>query len=136
MTKQPKKPMQPKKVKAPKTPKPVKPTKGASQTEDGHIYTTLMYHWYGEIDKGTKRVEFREDKPYWRERLLGRKVPLKLITFSRGYTSTRMTWTVLGVYRLKIETDEKTKTQTFTEFPLEKHVPGTVFAIHLGERVG
>lgn len=139
MAKQLKKPMQSKKAKAPKTPKapkPVKPAKRTSQTDDGHIHTTLMYHWYDEIDKGTKRVEFREDKPYWQERLLGRKVPLKLITFSRGYTSTRMTWTVLGVHRLRIETDEKTKTQTFTEFPLEKHVPDTVFAIHLGERIG
>ena len=118
-----------------KTKKSAAPKKSTA-LDEGHIHTTLAYHWYDEIDKGEKRVEFREDKPYWQERLLNRDTPLRLITFSRGYTSKRMTWTVLGVHRLRVDVDERTKAQTFTEFPLEKHVPGTLFAIHLGERVG
>jgi hypothetical protein len=42
------------------------------------ITTTIKRQWLAEIVAGTKRIEYRELKPYWSERLKGVKVPFEL----------------------------------------------------------
>ena len=98
-----------------------------------NITTTLAYNWYDLIESGAKKVEFREGKPYWDVRLLGHEV--KTITFSRGYTSRRMTFEVRGVHRLAATMDEIFSGKTLREIPLEKVDPSTTYAIHLGKRI-
>ena len=43
------------------------------------ITTTLKRRWFAEIVAGTKRVEYREIKPYWTSRLLKVKTPFRLV---------------------------------------------------------
>lgn len=65
------------------------------------INAVLTYHWYGEIEAGRKRVEYRDISDYWTERLWanGMSRRIKAIRFSRGYTNTRMTWEVVRIAR-------------------------------------
>lgn len=98
-----------------------------------HIKTTLDFDCFDLIASGKKKVEYREGKPYWDKRLLGHEV--KTITFTRGYTAKKMTLEVLGVHRLRVTEDAATMTRTITELPLEKPVPRTIYAIHLGKRI-
>ena len=98
-----------------------------------NITTTLAHVWYDQIESGAKKVEFREGKPYWDRRLLGHQV--KTITFSRGYTSRRMTFEVRGVHRLAATMDEIFSGKTLREIPLEKVDPSSTYAIHLGKRI-
>jgi hypothetical protein len=42
------------------------------------ITTTIEREWLAEIIAGTKMVEYREVKPYWRERLAKVSVPFEL----------------------------------------------------------
>jgi hypothetical protein len=42
------------------------------------ITTTIKRQWLAEIVAGTTRIEYRELKPYWSERLKGVKVPFEL----------------------------------------------------------
>lgn len=68
----------------------------------------LEYKWYDKIDKGEKRVEYRDNTPYWRRRIIG----AFFATFHRGYTSTTMT------------------------FRIRKKIIGQKIEVHLGERCG
>ncbi|MFZ1906980.1 MAG: hypothetical protein WAU56_16475 [Steroidobacteraceae bacterium] len=43
------------------------------------ITTTLEREWFAKIVAGTKRVEYREIKPYWTKRLKRVRVPFKLV---------------------------------------------------------
>ena len=43
------------------------------------ITTTLKRRWFAQIVAGMKRVEYREIKPYWTERLRKVKTPFKLV---------------------------------------------------------
>ena len=43
------------------------------------ITTTLKRQWFAEIVDGTKRVEYRDIKPYWTRRLSGVEVPFVLV---------------------------------------------------------
>ena len=43
------------------------------------ITTTIERQWLAEIVAGTKRIEYREIKPYWTKRLKRVRVPFKLV---------------------------------------------------------
>jgi hypothetical protein len=43
------------------------------------ITTTLKREWFAQIVAGTKRVEYREIKPYWTTRLRQVRVPFRLV---------------------------------------------------------
>jgi hypothetical protein len=43
------------------------------------ITTTLKRRWFAEIVAGTKRIEYREIKPYWTSRLRKVRTPFKLV---------------------------------------------------------
>lgn len=42
------------------------------------ITTTIRRHYLAEIIDGTKTVEYRENKPYWRKKLASVTVPFEL----------------------------------------------------------
>ncbi|MBO6166930.1 MAG: hypothetical protein J6P13_01095 [Kiritimatiellae bacterium] len=67
--------------------------------EGGNVVMGLKQKWYDKIEAGLKHDEFRQMKPYWDERLGGRKGrELRSVTFMRGQASpVQMTWEVLGV---------------------------------------
>jgi hypothetical protein len=53
------------------------------------LYLTLMKVWYDQIKNGTKKVEYREIKPYWTKRLFnqdGTPKQFKKIEFKNGYS--------------------------------------------------
>jgi len=80
------------------------------------INAALTFHWYDEIDKGSKRIEYREIGPYWDAKLWDNGITERIaaIRFSRGYTNTRMTWEVTKITRNEDE---------------------GVYEIHLGKRL-
>ena len=43
------------------------------------ITTTLKREWFAKIVAGTKRIEYREIKPYWTTRLKRVRTPFRLI---------------------------------------------------------
>jgi hypothetical protein len=47
------------------------------------LHLTLKREYFAQIAKGQKRTEYREQKPYWRKRLEGRK--FNAILFRNGY---------------------------------------------------
>lgn len=49
------------------------------------ITTTIKRQWLAEIVSGTKKIEYREMKPYWRKRLAKVSVPFELRLIN-GYT--------------------------------------------------
>ena len=53
------------------------------------LHLTLMKKWFDQIQAGTKKVEYREIKPYWTKRLFdeaGNSVKYDLIHFKNGYS--------------------------------------------------
>ncbi len=71
----------------------------SAMPEGGNIVIGLKQKWYDKIEAGFKHEEYREKKPYWDERLGGRKgKELRSVTFMRGQASpVQMTWEVLSV---------------------------------------
>ena len=71
--------------------------------EGGNVVMGLKQKWYDKIEAGLKHEEYREKKPYWDERLGGRKGrELRSVTFMRGQASpVQMTWEVLDVEAAK-----------------------------------
>jgi hypothetical protein len=67
--------------------KPVKPARTRStrarvqnrSSSVNTITTTLKRPWFAQIVDGTKKIEYREIKPYWTERLAAVRTPFKLI---------------------------------------------------------
>jgi len=49
-----------------------------------HLSLVLKGEWYDKIRAGTKTVEYREDKPYWRARITN---AIETVSFRRGYGS-------------------------------------------------
>ena len=58
------------------------------------LYLPLKKQWYEMIERGEKREEYREMKPYWQKRLTGR---IDAVSFSYGYTKQRMTFECAGI---------------------------------------
>jgi hypothetical protein len=48
------------------------------RVEKDRITTTIKRQWLAEIIEGTKRIEYREIKPYWTKRLKGITSPFEL----------------------------------------------------------
>jgi len=65
------------------------------------LHLTLHKKWFDEILNGTKKIEYREIKPYWTKRLLDDEKPKKfdIILFRNGYgkKSPQMKVEFLGV---------------------------------------
>jgi ASC-1-like (ASCH) protein len=53
------------------------------------LHLNLRRKYFEEIAAGTKRVEYREQKPYWRKRLEHRKYDV--IKFRNGYAPDKTT---------------------------------------------
>lgn len=54
-----------------------------------NLHLTLMKRWFDEILAGTKKIEYREIKPYWTKRLFdenGNPKHYDLIVFRNGYS--------------------------------------------------
>jgi hypothetical protein len=49
------------------------------------LHLTLKRKWFAEIAAKKKRIEYRDQKPYWRKRLEGRSYDV--IKFRNGYAS-------------------------------------------------
>jgi ASC-1-like (ASCH) protein len=49
------------------------------------LHLNLHRKFFAQIAAGTKRVEYRDEKPYWRKRLVGR--PYDVIQFRNGYAT-------------------------------------------------
>lgn len=53
------------------------------------LHLTLMKKWFDEILAGTKKIEYRDIKPYWTKRLLDENNKPKkydIIYFKNGYS--------------------------------------------------
>jgi len=65
------------------------------------LHLTLHKKWFDEILNGTKKIEYREIKPYWTKRLFDDRKPKKfdIILFRNGYgkKSPQMKVEFLGV---------------------------------------
>ena len=59
------------------------------------LHLPLKAKWYDMIESGEKKEEYRENKPYWAKRIIGRKY--KYVRFSYGYTKRTMTYEVDGI---------------------------------------
>lgn len=56
---------------------------------DKVLHLTLHRKWFEEILKGTKKIEYREIKPYWTKRLFddkGKPIKYDAIIFKNGYS--------------------------------------------------
>jgi len=76
-----------------------------------YCHLILKHKWYDKIDSGQKKIEYRDNTPYWRKRLLG----AERIVFHKGYTKTTMTFkpTIIDYTGNKIEIHLGEKTITF-----------------------
>ena len=59
------------------------------------LHMSLSHMWFDRIDNNEKRHEFRAATDYWRKRLVDIKPTT--IVFMRGYSSTKMAWTVTSI---------------------------------------
>lgn len=53
-----------------------------------NLHLTLKYHWYDEIESGKKNIEYRDNTPYWRKRIIENNP--NIVIFHKGYTSRIM----------------------------------------------
>ena len=66
------------------------------------VHLILKHKWFDLIEKGEKRIEYRDATEFYRKRLEGKKK----VCFHRGYTSTTMTFDIreiketLGLFRI------------------------------------
>ena len=72
------------------------------------LYLTLHKRWFDEILAGTKKIEYREIKPYWTRRLFNKDGTPKQfdeISFRNGYSKNcrRMRVEFLGIRTEKEE---------------------------------
>ena len=60
------------------------------------LHLTLKKKWFDEIKSGVKNEEYREDKPYWRNRLMenGKVKRFDAVIFRNGYGKNAPTMTV------------------------------------------
>ena len=66
--------------------------------ESLHLHLILKHEFYDAIDRGEKTVEYRDNTPYWRKRIVKKwnSNGGNLVIFHRGYTKTIM------VFRIKL----------------------------------
>jgi len=69
------------------------------------LHLTLFKRWFDEILSGTKKIEYREVKPFWKKRLFNPDGSIKKydeIMFTHGYGANRPKMRVefLGVHEL------------------------------------
>lgn len=57
------------------------------------LHLVLKHKWYDQIDRRQKRVEYRDNTPYWRKRIL-KNPPLESIIFHKGYTNITMEYKI------------------------------------------
>ena len=58
------------------------------------LHLTLKKHWFDQIAAGKKKIEYREEKPYWIARLVddaGYAIIFDEIVFKNGYSKTAPT---------------------------------------------
>lgn len=84
------------------------------------ITFNLKKKWYDLIKSGEKRIEYREDKPYWQKRLWKHPQPTSCI-LRLGYTKHYMTAKITLIERILL--GELT----------DLRIPRPVFGIHLDE---
>ena len=84
------------------------------------VTLVLTFYWYDEIASGRKRIEYRDLCEYWKNRIWDRRDELKFVTFSRGYTKTRL--------KFKIDSIDR------GDCPYEQW-PGEYYRIHFTEEV-
>lgn len=51
------------------------------------LHLTLYRKWFDQISDGTKKIEYRDDTPYWRKRLDGKV--FDEVWFTNGYGKNR-----------------------------------------------
>ena len=74
------------------------------------LYLPLKKQWYEMIERGEKREEYREMKPYWQKRLIETRKTypqspvscdslkrIDAVCLSYGYTKRRMTFECAGI---------------------------------------
>lgn len=61
------------------------------------LHLTLKKQWFDMIEAGLKPEEYREIKPYWEKRLVGRNYDA--VHFRNGYSkdSRQMRWKIAGI---------------------------------------
>lgn len=66
---------------------------------DRTLNLTLKKKWFDMILSGEKQEEYREIKPYWVSRLVGKKY--KFVKFTNGYGAHRPSFTIelKGIFR-------------------------------------
>ena len=62
-----------------------------------NLHLVLTYYWFDEILAGRKRIEYRELTHYWYLRIHNKRKRIKTVTFSRGYTKTKLTFDVTKI---------------------------------------
>ena len=101
---------------------------------NSEVYLTLAYEPYDAIERGEKKTEFREYRPYYVKKLLSQH--LKTVRFQRGYggpghdVPRQMTWTISGIEYYDIYSRECAPIAN----PPKDFRP-THIAIDLGERL-
>lgn len=59
------------------------------------LHLNLKKEWYNMIESGDKCEEYREIKPFWEKRLIGKNYTH--VCFIYGYTKRRMTYPITGI---------------------------------------
>ena len=57
------------------------------------LHLVLTFHWFDEIAKGNKRVEYRENTPFWQKRVQG----IKTVVFHRGYSPKTLAFPIKNI---------------------------------------
>lgn len=79
-----------------------------------HLHLALKHKYYNQIERGEKKVEYRDNTLYWRVRIVKPWCSNggNTVTFHRGYTNTTMTFKISSLV-----------------------INGDKIELHLGERI-
>lgn len=77
--------------------------KGHPRSAGDTVHLILKFQYWDQIADGTKRQEYRDNTPYWRKRILGRK----FVVLHRGYTAHAIMFHIA-----KTDVDDETITIT------------------------
>ena len=59
-----------------------------------NLHLVLTFHWFGEIQSGRKRIEYRQMTPRWKKLIWDRRDKLGTVAFARGYTKNSETYAI------------------------------------------